>query len=54
MFSFLFVVSFSLMVLDLFLALYLDFALECKSLSVREFDESLFSLIYLSFCTYFN
>jgi len=32
------------MVLDLFLALYLDFALECKSLSVGEFDELLFFL----------
>jgi len=37
-----------------FLALYLDFAPECKSLSVGEFDESLFSPIYLSFYTYFD
>ena len=36
---------FSLMSLDLFLALLFDFAQECKSLSVGGFDVSLFSPI---------
>ena len=38
-------VCFSLMSLDLFLALLFDFAQECKRLSVRGFDVSSFSHI---------
>ena len=38
-------VCFSLMSLDLFLALLFDFAQECKRLSVGGFDVSLFSPI---------
>ena len=49
-----FLLGHSLWCLDFFLALPLDFAQECKRLSVGEFDESLFSLNYLSCCTYIN
>jgi len=46
-------VRLSLMSLDLFLALPFDFAQECKRLSMREFDVSLFSPISYPFLSPF-